>query len=499
MSGPRLVAVLAAIGTLAVVAGWAGARALDDTGRHPLARVAATSAPLARAPVAPPPEASVEPPELAPDPAVPSGTVPGPPARPIVPRPRTPAPRKPARPRPATTGGAPVVPPPPRTTTTAPTPTTTTAPRVGPPASVFEAPPPPARGIRVPAGTGIAGDRGARSALAAALARTAPGSREASDVRRAIALWTRWLGPRAVSAPAGRRATVSRAVRDTAWWFAHHGSPRGRLVLRDPDGVLLTYRAGQAFSVNPVATIGRWNHLNDDVPATDLAAALLPLGVERRDGDRRFRVWEYFDVAGEPEAIEPGVSGMAQGRVALLAGQAEADGGGPRFAAMARDALAALTVPVDRGGALTEVTTKPGQRPMPWYPERAEPGASPWAGAALNGFMVTLINLRGASEALSQRPGGADAASLARSLADRGAATLDRHLPDHDSGGWSYYGLLTGGRPWKTSLADLNYHCYHVTLLRRLALLYPARDFGDWADRWQGYVDEAGLACPVRP
>jgi hypothetical protein len=384
----------------------------------------------------------------------------------------------------------------PATPTTSPA--TTTAPP-GPPAAVFEDPPPPARGIRVPADTGIADDAAARRALAAALRRAAPGSVEASDVGRAIALWARWLGPEAVSAPAGRRATISRAVRATAWWFAHHGAPRGRLVLREPDGLLLTYRARQGFSVNPVATVGRWNRLNDDVSPTGLAAALLPLGVERRAGERRFRVWEYYDVAGRPEAIAPGVSGMAQGRVALIAAQAEADSGEPRFAAMARDALAALTVPVDRGGALTMVTTAPGQTRMPWYPERAVADASPWAGAALNGFMVTLINLRGASRTLGGRPDGAGAAALARSLADRGAATLDRHMADHDSGGWSYYGLLTGGRPWKTSLADLNYHCYHVLLLRRLALLYPGRDFGDWADRWQGYVDDAGLTCPVRP
>ena len=149
------------------------------------------------------------------------------------------------------------------------------------------------------------------------------------------------------------------------------------------------------------------------------------------------------------------------------------------------------------------VSTSAAQTPMMWYVERAYPGESPWKGAALNGFMVTLLNLRGTAALLQGSPGpGADgpaAARLATDLADKGARTLQRHLPDHDSGAWSYYGLLTPGRPWRTYLADLNYHCYHIRLLTQLAAPYPGLGFGDTAARWQGYVDDAGLTCPARP
>ena len=142
---------------------------------------------------------------------------------------------------------------------------------------------------------------------------------------------------------------------------------------------------------------------------------------------------------------------------------------------------------------------------MMWYVERAYPGESPWKGAALNGFMVTLLNLRGTAALLAglpgsrrRRPGGGR--SSATDLADKGARTLQRHLPDHDSGAWSYYGLLTPGRPWRTYLADLNYHCYHVRLLTQLAAPYPGLGFADTAARWQGYVDDAGLDLPgARP
>ena len=37
-----------------------------------------------------------------------------------------------------------------------------------------------------------------------------------------------------------------------------------------------------------------------------------------------------------------------------------------------------------------------------------------------------------------------------------------------------------------------------VRLLGRLAEAYPDRGFGATADRWRGYVDRAGAACPAR-
>jgi hypothetical protein len=149
------------------------------------------------------------------------------------------------------------------------------------------------------------------------------------------------------------------------------------------------------------------------------------------------------------------------------------------------------------------VSVDPSQPPAPWYVERAYPGESPWKGAALNGFMVSIANLRAAAALLgaptadtSSTPG--TAARLAAQLADEGADTLARHLDDHDTGSWSLYGLLTPGRPWRSYLADLNYHCYHVRLLTQLAGAYPRLGFGERADRWQGYVDRAGAACPGR-
>lgn len=381
--------------------------------------------------------------------------------------------------------------------TTAPPATAPTAP-AGPPAAVLAAPPAPPTGVAIPPGSALRGVDAAHRVLAGEYAASASGSVDRADLSRSLALWRTYFGPGAPAAPSGRRATIARALRANAWWFGARGAPRGRVLLRDEDGIILTYRPGQGFVVNPVATTGRWRGLNDDVPAPALGEALMSMGVERSAGDRRFLAWEYYDREGDPAAIAPGTSGMAQARVALLLAHAQAESGDPRFGEAALGALAAFTVDVDRGGVRSMVRVRPDEEPAPWYVERAYPGEDPWKGGALNGFMVTLLNLRGAAAILDGVAGGGPAATLARELADRGAVTLQRHLPDHDSGSWSYYGLLTPGRPWRTYLADLNYHCYHVRLLAQLAPAYPGLGLQETSDRWQGYVDAAGATCPAR-
>jgi D-glucuronyl C5-epimerase C-terminus len=154
----------------------------------------------------------------------------------------------------------------------------------------------------------------------------------------------------------------------------------------------------------------------------------------------------------------------------------------------------------------------PESQPLsPWYVERAYPGANPWKGAALNGFMVTLLDLERTSEVMGRpklpppRPEAAydsppievaQAKNLARRLVDEGLVSLKRYIPAHDTGEWSLYGLLTPGYRWREKVADLNYHCYHITLLRKLDADFPGQTFAHFAVRWQGYVRKQGLECP---
>jgi deazaflavin-dependent oxidoreductase (nitroreductase family) len=349
----------------------------------------------------------------------------------------------------------------------------------------------------------------ARAALRRALAAAPTASRTHADIAYVLRLARRHLR---AGQPDGRRRTVARALRVNAWWYAGHRAPGGRIVALDPGGIVSTYWEGRGFAVNPVATAGRWQGLNDALTSEALADALLPLGVERRHGARRFLLWEYYDVPDRPGAIRPGASGMAQGRIAQLMARAYHRTGETRFADAARLALASFTVPVDAGGVLSAVAEPRGARAMPWYVERAYPGASPWKGAALNGFMVTLLNLNATAPLLGSRPnpldagppdqrarerapGAEEAGRMARALAVRGERTLARYLPLHDTGTWSLYGLLTPGRKWRTYVADAGYHCYHVTLLHELAKIAPGHGFAAVSARWNQYARRAGVRC----
>ncbi len=337
----------------------------------------------------------------------------------------------------------------------------------------------------------------------------APLSGEERDIQYLLRLGRLYLGP---EQPEGRRETVSHTLRVNAWWYTRYVVPRRRVILLDFEGILSTYWAGRGFAVNPVATAGRWQELNRSYAPEQLAEALLAMGVERHGKGRDFMLWEYYDVPDQPGRIRPGASGMAQGRISQLMARAYHRTGETRFADAARLALAAFTVPVNSGGVLSPVAEPLGGRPMPWYVERAYPGANPWKGAALNGFMVTLLNLHATAPLLGSRPnpldagppdqrarerapGAAVAGSMARALARRGERTLKRYLPLHDTGTWSLYGLLTPGRKWRTYVADAGYHCYHVTLLHELAKIAPGLGFAGVSDRWNRYALNAGVHC----
>ena len=431
----------------------------------------------------------------------------------------TPPAADPAKAGSATPGGsAPAVPAPAA-------PTATTAPQAPEPAATPDAPaepalepydPPPAIGIAAEA---LPPDGAAWSMITDARRAAAPGSQERADLDWLVAFAREAAAP---GRPEGRRATARRALRVNAWWYATREAPGARVIARDPEGVILTYRRGHGFMVNPVATMGRWRDLNTAWSPAQLADAMLPMIVDRGHPSGAWGALEYFDVPGDPDAVRPGVSAMAQSRGAALFARAWRTTGDPRYRQAAGRLLRAFAVPVDDGGVRSEVPDPDGGAPGTWYPERAYPGSAPWTGGALNGFMVTLIELRRTATGLAAAPtagpgiaataartadeGGDEpepdaddpAAGLARALADDGAASLRRFLPHHDSGSWSYYGLLTPGRPWRSYLADLNYHCYHVALLRDLHPLYPDAGFAGVAGRWQAYVDARGAQCPAR-
>ena len=484
----------------------AGASAPDAVPAEPV-----TTAPV----TAPDPEPMPEP---TPSPA-PTPTPTPPPDTPTAPQPRptpTPEPRPSPAPEPRPSPA-----PEPR-----PAPAPQPSPAPGPSIAPYE--PPPAIGIAAEA----LPPEGRAWAMISSARRSAPaGSQERADLDWLVSFARSAAAP---GRPEGRRATARRALRVNAWWFGRRGSPAERVIARDPDGVILTYKRGHGFMVNPVATMGRWRGLNEVWSVSQLADSVLPMLTERTHDGREWAALEYFDVPGDRSSVRPGVSGMGQARAVNLFAKAWAQTRDPRYLRAAERVMRSFTVPVDDGGVLASVPDPAGGAAGTWFPERAYPGRPAWTGAALNGFMVTIIELRRAAAALADtaapatRTGPASvattgtapsadpatdstpdsptdpetdpaaAADEARGLADRATRSLVRFLPLHDSGAWSYYGLLTPGKPWRSYLADLNYHCYHVSLLRTLDGLYPAEGLGATATRWQKYVDARGASCPAR-
>ncbi|MBI2684496.1 MAG: hypothetical protein HYX33_03760 [Actinobacteria bacterium] len=351
----------------------------------------------------------------------------------------------------------------------------------------------------------------ARAFLRGRLAAAKPGTKIARDLKWLLRLAGRYGRP---DQPSGRRATIGRAIRVNAWWYRRYGSPSSRVVLRDSDGVLLTYREYHGFMVNPVATFGRWRGLNRAVPNATLARTMLRMTISTQVGATTMRTWEYYDISDKPNAIRPGVSAMAQARGALLLSQAYRQTGDPGIARANLEVLNAFRVPVNGGGVVSPVAYPANRRPSPWYVERAYPGENPWKGAALNGFMVSILDLERVAEVLGRPPLPPRQASydqgvatgppteiaqgraLAAGAVDDAVATLRRYLPLHDNGKWSLYGLLTPGYGWRQKVADLNYHCYHVHLLNRLEKDFPGQGFARWAAKWQKYARDAGEYCP---
>ena len=258
--------------------------------------------------------------------------------------------------------------------------------------------------------------RAAKVQLERALTRAPRGSETQKDIHWVLRLGARYMRS---GQPDGRRRTVSRTMRVNAWWFSRWPAPTDRIIVRDPTGVLSTYWNGRGLAVNPVATSGRWQGLNDDLSGVQLADALLPFARRAAlPGAARFLLWEYYDVPDRPGAIRPGASGMAQGRLVHLLANAYYLTGEHRFSDAARGALAAFGV---LGGPRRRGEPGVGGRraPQPALVRGARlPGRQPLAGRGaqrLHGDAAqpALVGRPAALGAPAPRPGPGRAAAPA--------------------------------------------------------------------------------------
>ena len=208
-------------------------------------------------------------------------------------------------------------------------------------------------GYRVSEGALPADANQARAMLKRALARAPAGSQAKADISWVLKLDHRHLLRR--GQPLGRRSTVARTLRLNAWWYSRNTAPNSRIIVRDHTGVLSTYWEGRGLAVNPVATTGRWQDLNAGLTPEQLADALLPFAVTRRAGGRSFLLWEYYDVPDRPRLVRPGRPAWPRGASPSSWRAPTTAPGEPRFAHAAAGALASFTVPVSRGGVVSEV------------------------------------------------------------------------------------------------------------------------------------------------
>jgi hypothetical protein len=233
--------------------------------------------------------------------------------------------------------------------------------------------------------------------------------------------------------------------------------------LVDARGVVYRYFPGHGYQFHPLANFARLNALVSEerpLAARRLAYALVARGIPRRGA----LYWEYTFPFGGPSRWTSGFAQAVAAQALARAGALLAD---PSLERAAYRSFRAITQSLLRplsGGV--------------WILEYDFTDM-----AILNAQLQSLVSLDGYA-ALTDAP---DVLRAVERL-DVAARAL---LPQFDTGCWSRYSL--GGND-----ADLNYHAYHVQLLRRLAATRPHAIWSRTRDRWSRFLEKRALPCSER-
>jgi heparosan-N-sulfate-glucuronate 5-epimerase len=175
-------------------------------------------------------------------------------------------------------------------------------------------------------------------------------------------------------------------------------------------------------------------------------------------------VWETNFPSEHYNLTAPWRSAMAQGQCIQVLVRAYKVTGDDNYLELARKALNAFYVEVENGG----VTLK-GDGGW-WYEEYAdEGGANP---RVLNGHIFALEGIYEYYAATND--------AEAKYLFDMGILALKTHLPDYDSGTWTYYDTLG-------EMATEGYHKLHITQMSHLYDLTNDSVFQQYYKRWKDY------------
>jgi D-glucuronyl C5-epimerase-like protein len=235
-----------------------------------------------------------------------------------------------------------------------------------------------------------------------------------------------------------------------ARYLSGHALPVDKLDIQGPAGVVYRYRPGEGFQFHPIANFAKLNALvteRDATGAAQLARAIVARGIHQRDA----LIWEYYF--------------PFQGYVGWTSGFAQAVGA---------QALARTSVLVHDRRLLTAAHTAFVAIPARFAHKL---GGGMWVREysfsdtpILNSQLQTLLSVSEYAR-IAHDP-------AARVFADQLAVASKALLPRFSTGCWSLYSL--GGHP-----ASLDYHRYHLVLLKKLAATRPEPLWADMARRWQ--------------
>jgi D-glucuronyl C5-epimerase-like protein/putative peptidoglycan binding protein len=239
--------------------------------------------------------------------------------------------------------------------------------------------------------------------------------------------------------------------------LSKHPPPTSRADIEDADGVAYRFFPSHGFQFHPIAAFARLNFLaahRKRAEVKRLAAALVARGVP----NGRALVWEYYFPFGGPSRWS---SGFAQATAAQALARAAALLDDRTLFEKARAAFRAIpqSLSLELGGGLW--VREYGYSDMP----------------ILNAQMQSLLSLYDYARITNDK--------AARAYTAKQATATRALLSSFDTGCWSRYSF--NGSP-----ASLDYHKYHVALLKKLAQETGESLWAATAERWEGYLKSGG-------
>lgn len=246
----------------------------------------------------------------------------------------------------------------------------------------------------------------------------------------------------------------------SARYLAKHKLRAERGDMEDANGVVYRFSRLHGFQFHPIANFARLNKLaarEDRDAVARLSGALLARGIPNGDA----LLWEYFFPYGGPSRWRSAFAQATAAQALARAGKLLDD---PKVSAGARSAFLALRkgLVMQLGGGL-------------WVREYGF-SDSP----ILNAQLQSLISLH-------DYVGITGDGDAARTVSALHTATLNL-LARFDTGCWSLYAL--GGSP-----ASVDYHTYHVSLLKQLTRITGAQGYEQTAARWEGFLRQSPSGC----